>query len=76
MINNLTDLEIKELILKRKDIERRILTYKNLVKELEKENKTIMKTIRDNCNHNWVKDPNYYTYNERPNRCTKCNLVN
>ena len=76
MINNLTDLEIKELILKRKDIERRILSYKNLVKELEKENKTIMKTIHDNCNHNWVKDPKYYTYDERPNRCTICNLVN
>jgi len=76
MINNLTDLEIKELILKRKDIERRILSYKNLVKELEKENKTIMKTIHDNCNHNWVKDHKYYTYDERPNRCTICNLVN
>jgi hypothetical protein len=76
MKNNLTDLEIQELIVNHKDLERKILTYKNLVKELEKENKTIMKTIHDNCKHNWVKDPNYYTYDERPNRCTKCNLVN
>ena len=76
MKNNLTDLEIQELIVNHKDLERKILTYKNLVKELEKENKTIMKTIHDNCNHNWIKDPNYYTYDERPNRCTKCNLVN
>ena len=31
--------------------------------------------IFSNCLHNWVKDRHYFQYDERPNRCTKCNMV-
>jgi hypothetical protein len=31
--------------------------------------------IFKNCVHNWVLDNEYFQYDERPNRCTKCNLV-
>jgi hypothetical protein len=31
--------------------------------------------IFSNCVHNWIKDRNYFQYDERPNRCTKCNMV-
>jgi hypothetical protein len=76
MNNKLTDSKIQELITSHKDLDEKIFSLKKQIIELKNKNKTIMKTIHDNCNHNWVKDPNYYTYDERPNRCTKCNLVN
>ena len=45
------------------------------LKLLKNEQKMNNIVIFKNCEHNWVLDKSYFQYDERPNRCTKCNLV-
>ena len=45
------------------------------IKLLKHEKKMNDIYIFNNCEHNWVLDRSYFQYDERPNRCTKCNLV-
>ena len=45
------------------------------LKLLKNEQKMNNIFIFKNCEHNWVLDKSYFQYDERPNRCTKCNLV-
>lgn len=42
---------------------------------LKKDFKTNNVFIFKNCKHNWILDKQYFAYDERPNICTKCNMV-
>jgi hypothetical protein len=75
MNNKLTDDEIKELLLKRKEFEIEIKILSKKLRELEKGNKNLNHKIYEGCNHNWIKDIKYYTYDDRHNICTKCNFL-
>ena len=68
-------MDIQKLISDRRDLEKEISSFNNKIKELNKELKNINQLILKNCEHNWIRDYNYYSYDERPNRCTICNMV-
>ena len=69
------DSKIQELILEKRKYESEISDLQKKIKEKIKLKKDLERIIFRNCKHNWVKDIKYYTYDERPNRCTKCNFV-
>ena len=66
---------IKNKLKRNKEIKNDIKILKEKIYMLNQEKKINDVFIFNNCEHNWVKDIKYYTYDERPNRCTKCNFV-
>jgi hypothetical protein len=58
-----------------KEIRREISQITEKIRLLKHEKKMNDIYIFNNCEHNWVLDRTYFQYDERPNRCTKCNLV-
>ena len=57
------------------EIRDEIKVLKEQIYMLKQEQKINDVFIFSNCVHNWVKDRNYFQYDDRPNRCTKCNMV-
>lgn len=57
------------------EIRDEIKELKEKIYMLNQEKKINDVFIFSNCVHNWVKDRNYFQYDDRPNRCTKCNMV-
>ena len=68
-------MDIQKLISDRREIEKEISILNKKLRDFNKELKNVNQLIFKNCKHNWVKDYNYYSYDERPNRCTICNMV-
>jgi len=66
---------ITEKLERNKLINARIIELNNEIKVLKNEKKKNKVFIFENCKHNWVLAPEYFQYDERPNKCTKCNLV-
>ena len=58
-----------------KEIRREISQITEKIRLLKHEKKMNDIYIFNNCEHNWVLDRSYFQYDERPNRCTKCNLL-
>ena len=58
-----------------KEIRREISQITEKIRLLKHEKKMNDIYIFNNCEHKWVLDRSYFQYDERPNRCTKCNLV-
>jgi hypothetical protein len=58
-----------------KEIKSDIKKLKENIYMLNQEKKINDVFIFNNCQHNWVKDNRYFQYDDRPNRCTKCNMV-
>jgi hypothetical protein len=69
------DDNITEKITQNKKIRLEIGALTKQLKLLKNEQKMNNIYIFKNCEHNWVLDKTYFQYDERPNRCTKCNLV-
>ena len=57
------------------EIRDEIKELKEKIYMLNQEKKINDVFIFSNCVHNWVKDHRYFQYDDRPNRCTKCNMV-
>ena len=66
---------VKEKIIRNKEINKEIKLLKEKIYSLSQEKKINNVFIFDNCKHNWVLDRRYFQYDERPNRCTICNMV-
>ena len=66
---------IKDKMNRNKEIKDEIKTLKEKIYMLSQEQKINDVFIFSNCAHNWIKDSNYFQYDERPNRCTKCNMI-
>ena len=66
---------INEKLKRNKEIRFEINELNKKIKLKKDEKKMNDIFIFNNCQHNWVLDRNYFQYDERPNRCTKCNLV-
>ena len=68
-------MDIKKLISDRQQIEKEISILKNKLFHLNKDVKDINKLILQNCEHNWIRDSTYFSYDERPYKCTICNMI-
>jgi len=68
-------MDVQKLILARREIEKEISSLNKKLGDFNKELKNINQLIFKNCEHNWIKDYNYYTYDERHYRCTICNMI-
>ena len=66
---------IKDKMNRNKEIKDEIKTLKEKIYMLSQEQKINDVFIFSNGVHNWIKDSNYFQYDERPNRCTKCNMI-
>ena len=66
---------IKDKLSRNKYIKSEIQNLKEKIYMLRQEKKINDVFIFNNCEHNWIKDTKYFQYDERPNRCTKCNMV-
>ena len=66
---------INETLKRNKEIRLEICNLNEKIKLLKHEKKMNDIFMFNNCEHNWVLDRKYFQYDERPNRCTKCNLV-
>jgi len=66
---------INETLKRNKEIRLEISKLNDKIKLLKHEKKMNDIFMFNNCEHNWVLDRQYFQYDERPNRCTKCNLV-
>lgn len=66
---------IKDKLNRNKDIKYEIKELKEKIYLLNQEKKINDVFIFSNCVHNWIKDRRYFQYDDRPNRCTKCNMV-
>ena len=66
---------IKDKMNRNKEIKDEIKTLKEKIYMLSQEQKINDVFIFSNCVHNWIKDNNYFQYDDRPNRCTKCNMI-
>jgi hypothetical protein len=66
---------INEIIKRNIEIRHEIGSLTKQLKLLKTEQKMNNIYIFKHCVHNWVLDKAYFQYDERPNRCTKCNLV-
>ena len=66
---------INEKLKRNKEIRGELSELNDKIKLLRHEKKMNDIFIFNNCQHNWVLDRKYFQYDERPNRCTKCNLV-
>lgn len=69
------DTIIREKLNLNKEISREIRDLNEKIKVLKNEQKMNNIFIFNTCEHKWVLDISYFQYDERPNRCTKCNLV-
>jgi hypothetical protein len=68
-------MDIQKLVLDRKQIENEISSLKNRLSHLNRDVKDINKLILQNCQHNWVGDYTNFSYDERPSKCTICNMI-
>ena len=66
---------INETLKRNKEIRLEISKLNDKIKLLKHEKKMNDIFMFNNCEHNWALDRKYFQYDERPNRCTKCNLV-
>ena len=66
---------IKDKMNRNKNIKSEIRNLKEKIYMLNQEKKINDVFIFNNCQHNWVKDRNFFQYDDRPIRCTKCNMV-
>ena len=66
---------IKNKLKRNKEIKNDIKILKEKIYMLNQEKKINDVFIFTNCQHNWIKDRNFFQYDDRPNRCTKCNMV-
>ena len=66
---------INDKIKRNIEIHHEICNLTKQLKLLKTEQKMNNIYIFKHCVHNWVLDKEYFQYDERPNRCTKCNLV-
>ena len=66
---------IKDKQLRNLEIRGEIKALKEKIYMLSQEKKINDVFIFSNCVHNWIKDRNYFQYDDRPNKCTKCNMV-
>ena len=66
---------VQEKIIRNKEINKEIKSLKEKIYSLSQEKKINEVFIFNNCEHNWVLDHRYFQYDERPNRCTICNMV-
>ena len=57
------------------EIRDEIKELKEKIYMLSQEKKINDVFIFSNCVHNWIKDHRYFQYDDRPNRCSKCNMV-
>jgi len=71
----MSDQIIKEKMNRNKNIKSEIKQLKEKIYVLNQEKKINDVFIFNNCQHNWIKDRNFFQYDDRPNRCTKCNMV-
>ena len=71
----MSEQNIKEKQNRNLEITSQIKGLKEQLYMLKQEQKNNDVFIFTNCQHNWVKDLNYFQYDERPNRCTKCKMV-
>lgn len=67
--------EVEKLLSKRLKIDKDINKLKKELTNFEREKKKLNKQIYDICNHNWIYDYKYFTYNDRPQICTICRFV-
>ena len=72
-----TDIEIEMKLTQELNVEiqKEIRDISQKLIELKKEYKMNNVFIFKNCKHNWILDKKYFAYDERPNICTKCNMV-
>ena len=75
MINENEINKINEKINRNNDIDEEIKSLKKQIQLLKNEKKSIINYILKNCNHEWELDRSYFQYDERPNKCKKCNLM-
>lgn len=66
---------IKDKMNRNKNIKSEVRNLKEKIYMLNQEKKINDVFIFNNCEHNWVKDRNFFQYDDRPNRCTRCNMV-
>jgi uncharacterized protein YaaR (DUF327 family) len=66
---------IEEKLKRNKEIRQMIVDLNTKIKELKNEKKMNDIFIFKNCVHEWVLAREYFQYDERPNKCKKCNLV-
>lgn len=70
-----TEIEIKLTQELNIEIQKEIRDISQKLFELKNEHKMNNVFIFKNCKHNWILDKQYFAYDERPNICTKCNMV-
>ena len=75
MSEQMSEQIIKEKMNRNKEIKDEIKTLKEKIYMLSQEQKINTVFIFSKCVHNWIKARNYFQYDDRPNRCTKCNMV-
>ena len=68
-------MDIEKLLISRSEINEEIIQYRNKLKFLENKKKKLNRIIYENCNHNWIYDYKFFTYDERPKICTICKSV-
>lgn len=66
---------IQEKINRNRDIDNEISKLEKQIKLLKNEKKININYILKNCKHKWVLDTSYFQYDERPNKCKKCNMM-
>jgi len=66
---------IKQKLQRNKEINDEIKLLKSKLKELSNEKKMNNIYIFSNCQHTWVLAREYFQYDERPNKCTICNMI-
>ena len=73
LLSNDDELKIKQEL--NFEIQKEISELTSKLSTLKKEYKLNNVFIFKNCKHNWVLDTRFFAYDERPNICTKCNMV-
>ena len=66
---------IEEKLKRNIEIRQMIVDLNTKIKGLKYEKKMNDIFIFKHCEHEWVLAPEYFQYDERPNKCKKCNLV-
>ena len=66
---------IDEKLKRNIEIRQMIVELNTKIKDLKYEKKMNDIFIFKNCEHEWVLAREYFQYDERPNKCKKCNLV-
>lgn len=57
------------------ELKNEITELTNKLSKLKSEHKMNNILIFKHCKHEWKLDTHYFSYDERPNICTKCNMV-